>query len=364
LEPPDVIRSYFSRAYDLVEHNKGDSEQQAGICHSFASFLDKQHDALAKSSELQRLRSYRDRKKSQLSSIQKQVKSLSRKQSAELQSVQDITAREFQADSEAVQELEKSKKTFLHQSLKMYSKALILADTFNDSVIRLVTMWLEHHADESIHEFMGSVFEDKIPSWKFVFLGPQLAARLNLLPPGVTSSFQDILNRLMLRLSQEHPYQILYQVITLAYGHNALPRKPNDASSSGRGAAAAAILAHIASSPGKSKRVPVKRVSADMQMFSTAAVKWCAVKVAEDTKYQRGGEMDLPSTCPLLSLKRLPIPVATSVVKVDPSSRYENVATLVRYSPKFKVAGGLSRPTILSCTDSDGRKHLQLVSGL
>jgi ataxia telangiectasia mutated family protein len=296
-----------------------------------------------------------------LTSLELQVKASSRRQTAELQSKHETAAKELQADTDAVQEHEKTTRLYIQQALKMYGKSLASTDAFNDTLTRLVTLWMEHSEEQSVQSIMSTFLQTKIASWKFVFLGPQLAARLHMLPPGIASQFQDLLNGLMLRLAREHPYQILYQVITLSHGHQLGKKKTYD-TATGRGMAAAAILEQLATTPEQDNRVSVQKVTRDMRLFATASVKWCTSKPPEEPKNARG-EISLPSSCPLLALRRLQIPVATQSVKIDPTSHYANVPTLVRYTSKFRIAGGLSRPSILTCIDTEDRVHTQLVSG-
>lgn len=57
------------------------------------------------------------------------------------------------------------------------------------------------------------------------------------------------------------------------------------------------------------------------------------------------------------------VPVASASLAVDPSCRYEDVPTLMSFGDRLTFVGGINRPKLVSCVDSAGREHRQLVRG-
>ena len=269
--------------------------------------------------------------------------------------------REMKEDEAAINALVQERSNYAKTALKMYAKALALSDVHDDSTTRMCSLWLEHDEDDEVNmAFSGPL--QQVPSHKFIFLSPQLAARLDR--PKELSPFNDALNKLVLRISMEHPYHILYQVITLAEGMSSLGKssRNSDSGAEGRGPAAAAILASIASSK-ESSHGMVKAASSDMQRLALAATSWCLSRSKEEESVSIGKRINVPSDCPLRPLNNLPVPIATAPPAIDPFGRYENIVTLVRYRSTYAVLGGIHRPKRMTALGSDGKEYAELYKG-
>lgn len=244
----------------------------------------------------------------------------------------------------------------------MYALSLASSDEFDDSTTRMCSLWLEHDDDDQINkEFRDPLAQ--IPSYKFIFLSPQLAARLDR--PKSPAFFNNALNGLVLRISREHPFHILYQVITLADGLSSLSasRRTSEAGSEGRGPAAAAILAHIAGSK-DTKDALAQSASTDMQQLATAATTWCLSRNDEEERASIGKALAVPVNCPLRLLStKMTIPVATAAVPVDPLGRYKDIPTLFRYRTSYTILGGIHRPKRMQVYDSVGTTYKELFKG-
>ncbi|WWC73055.1 uncharacterized protein I206_107020 [Kwoniella pini CBS 10737] len=360
LKAASDVRQTFETAYGLASKARIGHEDLARICHEYATFADNHYYNLSKSSELERLRSYQERKIQDynLSTTQKP----SRRESTSRSSKAGLEAEE---DERAIRAMENERLTYIVLALRMYAKALTFSNTYDDSITQLVSLWLQHDDQEDVNKSF-SVYLAPIPTYKFIFLGPQLAARLYR--PPIPTTFNQNLNGLLLRISKDHPFHILYQVITLAHGvspPSSAKRKSIAAEDQGRGPAALEILSQLASMPAES--LPNK-ASKQMKVFVGASVSWSKYKetsqltdsLGEQVKKPKAGSShNLPTNCPLKNLS-LQIPIATYSLPLDLTCQYKNIPTLNRYRTRYMIAGGVHRPRIMQCQDSNGKQHQQL----
>jgi ataxia telangiectasia mutated family protein len=361
MRAPQEIKSTFDRAYNMTRASKLGPAEQARVCHEYALFADNHLQALSKSPELDRLRQNRQRAHSELEHIETLSKS-SKSKTASART-DESRRQDFLEDERALQDLENELTVFAKTAMKMYASSLIHSDDFDDSVTRLCSMWLEHDgSDDVVRSFSGPV--QAIPSYKFIFLGPQLAARLY--KPKHPTIFNSALNALMIRMSKDHPFHVLYQVITVAQGADGPQEKSTSksrrtseaATGDGRVLAAQEVLAILNSDK---DRVLARETVDRMMQFINAAVPWCRHET--DKKTSRS-DFQMTKGTPLLSLSNLKIPPPSVVPPVDLTKRYEAIATITRYRSTFKVLGGLHRPKRMTCVDSRGQNHYELVCSL
>ncbi|WVR09037.1 hypothetical protein IAU60_006097 [Kwoniella sp. DSM 27419] len=357
LKAAPEIKAIFDEACLLISKCQISDAEQARIFYEFARFADSHYAVLSRSSELERLRAYRDRKSHELSLMGPPAASNRRESSSRLSKV----AQEVEEDTLAIAKLEAELLIHIKTALRMYGSALKISDAYDDSITQICSLWLQHDDNEDVNKnFAGPL--SRIPTRKFVFLGPQLAARLYR--PTVPTSFNTNLNSLMLRLSQDHPYHILYQIITLAFGVRppvSAKRKSTDAENQGRGPAAVDILSSLASD---TSHPTAQRASREMKAFVDASVHWSRFEERSgssqsSTKPKAGSTHNLPVNCPLKGL-RLDIPIATVPPPIDPTLNYSSVPTLNRYRSSYTIAGGVHRPKIMRCFDTNNKLHMQL----
>ncbi|KAK6906072.1 hypothetical protein I203_100054 [Kwoniella mangroviensis CBS 8507] len=363
LKAATEIKSIFDDAWKLAFHSKIPNAEQAKIYYEYACFADDHYTNLSKSSELERLKSYRERR-AQESHILGSSKSSSRRESS---SKPSKAAQEDEEDERAIKGLESELLAYIKMALRMYAQALALSDAHDDSITQLVSLWLQHDESEEINDsFKGTL--NRIPSYKFVFLGPQLAARLYR--PTTPTKFNANLNGLLLKMSKEHPYHILYQVITLAHGvspPSSARRKSTDAENQGRGPAALEILNVLAGS----KDTLAHQAAKQMKIFVVASVNWSRYEERSQSqsssdngggsrKPKAGSQYNLPTNCPLKHLTNLRIPIATSSIPIDKSLAYMDIPTLERYGSTYMIAGGVHRPKIMRVYDTNKKQHQQL----
>ena len=346
----------FEEAVRLSQAHRLSTMEQSRVCHDYAVFADQHQAALYRSPDLERLNTYRDRKTAELRIATPPPTSKRMTKSSARNDLTLHLEREIKEDEDAINRVLGEASSYAKTALKMYATALALSDEHDDSTTRMCALWLNHDKDEALNSSFERYLA-KVPSHKFIFLSPQLAARLD--KPKELSSFNGALNGLVLRICQQHPYHILYQVITLAEGVMGAPRK-NDEGTDGRASAAAAILSTIAAD---SKTPLAQNASADMRKLATAAVKWCLSRSKEEESVSLGRSIAVPTECPLRTLPKLSIPVASVPPPVDPLCQYRDMPTIARYRSSYAVLGGLHRPKKMSVYDTNARVYKELFKG-
>ena len=350
---PEEIRRMFDNARRLAEVHKVSSDEQSQICHDFATFADSHQQALSRAPELEQLSLYIGRKGAELSSASATVTSKKSNRSPSKSHAQERIEREIKEDEEAMQELMDARNLYVKTALQMYARSLALSDRHDDLTTRMISLWLEHGTDEAINKSFAEYLR-RVPSHKFIFLGPQLAARLDR--PKVMDVFNSLLSALMLRLGREHPFHILYQIITLAEGYKPPPksRRVSDGGAEGRAPAAAAIFNELATHDPLRVR--------QMKNLTDGAIHWCLSRSKEEENAAVNAMLQLPSGFPLTVPKDCAIPAATAPPPVDPTCQYKTVAPMIRFRSHYSVLGGIHRPKKMQLYDAKGNVHKQLVS--
>nr|KIR86402.1 serine/threonine-protein kinase TEL1 [Cryptococcus tetragattii IND107] len=340
LKAANEIFGMFSDVAKSIKRSTSDISEHAEIFYQFACFADKQYVNQSSSADVKQLKEYSKLRSSQASRV------TARQSRARESDHKDIASREAERDEQKLKKFEIQQKQYLNAALRFYAEAVSMTDNFNDCITRLVTLWLENDKnDESNTTFSRSI--QKVPSYKFIFLGPQLAARLHR--PETPTIFNSTLNGLMLRMSQDHPYHTLYHVIPLLWEH----KQPQSINSStlGRKSAADDIMMRLTSS---SSNQLASGAAKSMKRFVAIAMEWTSF-IEKDKRL----EYKIPSDSPLRKAPR-DIPVATSTPPVDITCQYNDIATFDHFSEWYTRAGGLSRPKVMKCFDSKGQIYTQL----
>lgn len=341
----------------LASSHQVSPAERARIAHDYAVFADVQQAALARDPEFERLRTFVSVKQTELS--QSQISAPSNRRKSAASKVREQSEIEFEEDTAAVDRLATSQTTYIKTALRMFASALALTDDFDDSVVRLCSLWLEMDKVEDVNVAFARQLAE-IASHKFLFLGPQLAARLDL--PKRPTPFNDNLNGLMLRLSRQHPFHILYQVITLASGftvsNNTKGARASDSGAEGRAPAADFIMKTLSTTADKKHPLAATAVK-HMRLVVDAARPWCLWQ--ETGKKSSRGQHDVPPDAPIRRLNNLSIPIPTRAGPVDPKGRYLDTPTLLRYSTHYQILGGIHRPKRMAVYDSNKAFFVELV---
>ncbi|XP_049679641.1 serine-protein kinase ATM isoform X3 [Accipiter gentilis] len=369
LENPTVImQKYLEKAVEIAASHSGDSsdELKKGKMKAFLSlarFSDNQYQRIEnymKSSEF-------ENKQALLKKAKEEV-GLFRQRRFQANRYTVKVQRELELDECAIRALTEDRKRFLCKAVENYISCLLSGEEYDMWIFRLCSLWLENSGVDRVNEMMKKNAE-KIPSYKFLPLMYQLAARMGTKRMGGLG-FHEVLNNLMSRISMDHPHHTLFIILALANANkDELLTKPD------------AIRRNklIKNAPKEISQLDVDRMEAASNIISIIRKRkahmvrgveaLCDAYItlanvdATPWKSQRKG-ISIPADQPIIKLKNLDdVVVPTMEIKVDPTGRYENLVTIRSFKPEFRLAGGLNLPKIIDCVGSDGKERRQLVKG-
>jgi ataxia telangiectasia mutated family protein len=124
-----------------------------------------------------------------------------------------IKERHVKLDNEEVESSYAEKEKYLELALTNYGKALVKAERGKHDLIvfRFISLWFANPTAQATNDLVGRLVS-KIPSYKFVGLMYQLAARMS----DETKSFWSVLSALITRTAEEHPFHALPVLLALA----------------------------------------------------------------------------------------------------------------------------------------------------
>ncbi|XP_076184293.1 serine-protein kinase ATM isoform X3 [Aptenodytes patagonicus] len=371
LENPTVImQKYLEKAVEIAASHSGDSsdELKKGKMKAFLSlarFSDNQYQQIEnymKSSEFENKQALLKKAKEEVGLI-RECRVQTNRYTVKVQ-------RELELDECAIHALTEDRKRFLCKAVENYISCLLSGEEHDMWIFRLCSLWLENSGVDRVNEMMKKNAE-KIPSYKFLPLMYQLAARMGTKMMGGLG-FHEVLNNLMSRISLDHPHHTLFIILALANANkDELLTKP-DAKRRNK---------LIKNAPKEISQLDVDRMEAarniinivrkrrarmvrDIEALCDAYITLANVD-ATPWKSQRITEgISIPADQPIIKLKNLEdVVVPTMEIKVDPTGRYENLVTIRSFKPEFRLAGGLNLPKIIDCVGSDGKERRQLVKG-
>ncbi|KAM9300934.1 serine-protein kinase ATM isoform 3-T5 [Morus bassanus] len=369
LENPTVImQKYLEKAVEIAASHSGDSsdELKKGKMKAFLSlarFSDNQYQRIEnymKSSEF-------ENKQALLKKAKEEV-GLLRERRVQTNRYTVKVQREVELDECAIRALTGDRESFLCKAVENYISCLLSGEEHDMWIFRLCSLWLENSGVDRVNEMMKKNAE-KIPSYKFLPLMYQLAARMGTKMMGGLG-FHEVLNNLISRISLDHPHHTLFIILALANASkDELLTKPD----------AMRRNKLIKNAPKEISQLDVDRMEAasniiniirkrraqmvrNIEALCDAYITLANVD-ATPWKYQRKG-IRIPAEQPIIQLKNLEeVVVPTMEIKVDPTGRYENLVTIRSFKPEFRLAGGVNLPKIIDCVGSDGKERRQLVKG-
>ncbi|XP_074841015.1 serine-protein kinase ATM isoform X2 [Carettochelys insculpta] len=278
--------------------------------------------------------------------------------------------RELELDECAIRALREDCKRFLCKAVENYISCLLSGEEHDMWIFRLCSLWLENSGVFEVNGMMKTDAE-KIPSYKFLPLMYQLAARMGTKIMGCPG-FHEVLNNLISRISLDHPHHTLFIILALANANkDELVTKPEATKRNrltknvpkeisqldmDRMEAASNIINIIKSRRPRMVSGVEALCDAYITLANLDATQWKSQRTAEG--------ISIPAGQPITKLKNLEdVVVPTMEIKVDPTGKYENLVTIMSFKPEFRLAGGLNLPKIIDCVGSDGKERRQLVKG-
>jgi len=369
----DIKHRYFDAATALATEVEKQIDTRGNACasvfHKCALFAEHQYHVIIKSPDAVRWKNYVDRKSQE---IKQRDSQLLRTQpgSSEyyvLYEDQKKAKAVLAEDEEAYKQHNGALVTFLDLAIDMYSRCLAASDTFDDVVpIHFCSLWFGNFEDRRLQHTLKEAVS-RIPSRKFVFLSHQLSARISQPSQGELPVSQQILQGLVIRMCQEHPFHSLYQVYCIR------PERSGDSSSSrrlssrheptlsqvqvDRSSAASDIFGRLLSDPRHSTRVKA------IEQVCDASIEWAKYPVKDNRAIKKiKSSLHIPDNLTIRRLCDVQVPVVTSHPAIDTTLKYDHCVWISHYDPTFTTAGGVNLPKISTCYGSNGEKYKQLVS--
>lgn len=324
---------------------------------------------------------YLDRKNEEIKSLQaRRTQLMNGNHAAEVNEVDDLIRKSRKVkdeDEKTYGEYANKKDELLVLAIEMYSRCLEQSDVYDkDSSIRLCSLWLANFDEVNLHSTFPSVLQQalaRVPSRKFIFLAVrccpllipffplmhpkhQLAARLAQMTHLTVN--QENLQALILRMCREHPFHSLYQVFCLkpATQHTRQSDRFSLGTQSARGMAASDIFDRLRSDDRLSRRVR------DIERLSQVCLNWANYPMKKNKQFHCKRRHPVPKNAEILAVKNMDLPVMTYHLPLDPTTKYENFVSIVRFSSDFDTVGGKSVPKVSACIGSDSESYMQLVS--
>jgi hypothetical protein len=325
--------------------------------------------------------------------------------------------KEIELDSKERDAVEQSVQRYLIAAVTDYAKVLELSTEADvDSVFRLVQLWLSNCGNAQVNALIEEII-CAVPSYKFVPLSYQIlsrlggtdgdflvgsqspkllaeklkAAPLSTPKPGTTglnrtttacstvssldltgeeleSGFQLALCRMVLKLASEHPHHILPQLFALAhereFAHDGAAHVKQNLSVS-RLETANMLVTQLKANQHIHDLVAATQIAllAYIELANASTLNLQKVGRTKDIKYKevqpRGKRFDEV-------MKTLPIApaVVTLALPLSPTHDYGDAVTVHSFQATFSITdNGISRPKIVGCFGSDGKRYVQLVKG-
>ncbi|OXB62859.1 hypothetical protein ASZ78_015403 [Callipepla squamata] len=326
LENPTVImQKYLEKAVEIAASHRGDSsdELKKGKTKAFLSlarFSDNQYQRIEnymKSSEF-------ENKQALLKKAKEEV-GLLRERRVQTNRYTVKVQRELELDECAIHALTEDRQRFLCKAVENYISCLLSGEEHDMWIFRLCSLWLENSGVDRVNEMMKKNAE-KIPSYKFLPLMYQLAARMGTKMTGGLG-FHEVLNNDRMEAARN--------IINIIRKRRAHMVRDVEALCD-----AYITLANVDATPWKAQRGRGFFCEDGFATDSTG-LSFIIKRVDEFPKPQKIWESESPS--------------------VDPTGRYENLVTVRSFKPEFHLAGGLNLPKIINCVGSDGKERRQLV---
>ncbi|XP_062910203.1 serine-protein kinase ATM isoform X3 [Mobula hypostoma] len=359
--PGTIMQKYLEKAATLsIEHNSLVHSGKIEAFLSLARFSDAQYQSIdnyMKSSEFENKRALLKNAKAEIHLI-KEHKFQVNRYVVKIQ-------RECELDERAMCALQDDRKQFLCKAVENYINCLQSGEEHDMRIFRLCSLWLENSGVPEVNEMMKKGVE-KIPSYKFLPLMYQLAARMGTKMAG-GQRFHEVLNKLIEKTSLDHPHHTLFIILALSNANKDDVLGKPDVLRRGkhikkdmphldqeRMDAARNIINTIQKSKAKMIKDIERLCDALITLANMDASKWKTERKA----------IEIPAAQPITKIKDLDdVVIPTMEIKVDPSGKYENLLTVKSFKSQFRLAGGVNLPKIIDCVGSDGKERRQLVKG-
>lgn len=374
--PQDIKETCFDPAFQLLSGlEMKDKRLGKQVYLQFAEFSDRQYRQISASPDLERLRRWVRRIDEEIQGLVSTKRQNTSKDTMHRQ--REKAEKVLTTDKENLKMLEESIRSFLEQALLMYAEYMEWSEEDDQEIaVRFCGLWFSNFTNELVLNAIKSSL-GKISPHKFLFLAHQLTARLGTASQGEgAKQHQRFLQQVVVAMCIRHPFHSIFQVLSARGAESdskRVGRKDAPPLASERKAEAEKIVEKIRQKQKDMKR-PDKLLE-EMEESFKCFVEWSKYPI-KATKPTPGIPYLVPKSTGLFSLtwsksakkerrekpKLKPYPVVTADIAIDRTTEYRNITTFHYYEDHYFVVGGVHVPKLISCVDSLGKTHKQLVS--
>ncbi|KAL4065878.1 hypothetical protein V8B97DRAFT_1932474 [Scleroderma yunnanense] len=369
-KPTDIKEKFFDPAVQVAAQIETKlpcrKDACASVYHKCALFAERQYHSILKSPDAVRWKVYVDRKRQEIKQRENQLQrtQMSTNDYGVLWEAQKNAKTLLAEDENAYERHSGSLITFLQLAIDMYSRCLAASDIFDDYVpIRFSSLWFANFDDKRLQGRIKNAV-DRIPSRKFVFLSHQLSARISRSALGELSSSQQILQQLVLRMCQEHPFHSLYQVYCIRPEGSSHPIRRSSSrlevpsSQVDRANAASTIFSQLLDDPRHAAKVKA------IEQVCDVSLQWAKYPVKDNRTIKKiQGACQVPESVQIRQLRDVRVPVLTSHQAIDPTMKYDGCIWISHYDTSFQILRGVNHPKLTTCYGSNGQRFKQLFKG-
>nr|XP_046474200.1 serine-protein kinase ATM isoform X2 [Neodiprion pinetum] len=256
-------------------------------------------------------------------------------------------------DMAELENIEKEKNMYLLFALKYYILTLQQGEDHNLLVFRLVSLWLDNTHNKESSDLLEA-YLNKLQSYKFVLLVPQLA-------PHMTNSgdvFSNQIYDLLRRCAIEHPHHTLPVLLALMNSHKdhefQKGKKRQKISPEPRVLAAQKLIENLMSTN-------INPIIQEMQKLAHSLIMLANLETAKSNSQKFPVPNHSHSVQQIEKFKYTLIP--TLSIDIKPNKIYDRIVSIEKYANEFELVGGINAPKKITCLGTDGIRRNQLVKG-
>lgn len=202
--PNKIIKDYLELSIEIINKHKLDNKSiETTTYYKLAKFTDLQ---------LQQINNFIN--SSTFEEKQDLIKKF-KNESKEIEKLEPdskfflILRKQLDIDEKELKILNQDKETYLCKSIENYLNCLEYGNDYDIHMFRLISLWTQNYSNLKVNRIINArIF--KIPTYKFIPLMYQLAARLKLTKDDL---FYEILFQLIIKTAKDHPYHVSFNFI-------------------------------------------------------------------------------------------------------------------------------------------------------
>ncbi|KAL0274886.1 UNVERIFIED_CONTAM: hypothetical protein PYX00_002916 [Menopon gallinae] len=259
-----------------------------------------------------------------------------------------LVERQSVIDENEIRNSENEKDLFLCLAVKYYLLSLKDGEEYDMLVFRLISLWFSNPEHRNVTQLLKDCLS-KIPTYKFLYLLPQIVPRVDEIV---------LISTLVEQCMKDHPYHTLPVLFALTNSYE-------DAKYSGaqppsypqRVLIARGMLEKFQKNPA------LKQQIMEMGNFCDALIEFANVRPGE-TRGKAGMIIKIPSALKITRLKNLHfVPVPSLNIPSRKTCNYDNIVGIKFFEDQYQFVGGINVPKKINCIGLDGKSRPLLVKG-